>query len=438
MSTKPRKTEWTMFLIVAVVGILVLESMAVVEGQMLPELTASKATSADTGSAQAATTPSEAHITLVGTSAEIQIAPNVTYDAWTFNGTVPGPTIWVTQGDTVDVTLVNNDSMPHSIDFHAAQVDWATDYAAVAPGGNETFSFVPLYPGVFMYHCGTPPVLEHIGNGMYGAIIVQPSTPMASAPGGEYVIIQSEFYLNSQPNSDGSYSGNYTKMLAGTPDYVVFNGKAFQYQSQPLAVMPNELVRLYLLNEGPSLWEAFHVIGGIMDTVYADGNPENVQHGLQTVSIPPSGGAIVDMYFPDAGGENPFVTHAFDDASIGAVGLFAVEGGNSTTTGGSPGASTGVAGSTPVAILAGGSQQGKSDYYSPDPISVVVGVNNTITWTNDDTMPHTVTSRTGLFDSGMIEPGSSWTYTFDTPGTYAYYCTLHPWMTGIVMVEAGP
>ena len=113
-------------------------------------------------------------------------------------------------------------------------------------------------------------------------------------------------------------------MLAATPDYVVFNGKAFQYQVSPLTVKPNELVRLYVFNEGPNLWEAFHVIGGIMDTVYTDGDPFNVQHGMQTVSIPPSGGAIVDMYFTDPGGLNPFVNHAFAYAQDGAVGVFQV------------------------------------------------------------------------------------------------------------------
>ena len=248
------------------------------------------------------------------------------------------------------------------------------------------------------------------------------------------MLIESEFYLNAQPGTDGSYTGNYTKMLAATPDYVVFNGKAFQYQSNPLVVNPNELVRLYVFNEGPNLWEAFHVIGGIMDTVYIDGNPFNVEHGLQTLSIPPAGGAIVDMYFPDAGGLNPFVNHAFAYAQAGAVGVFKVENSSSTsagltTTSGAPG--------VPVSIQSGSAVNSTTTYYSPTTITVVIGVNNTVTWTNNDDATHTVTADDGSFDSGFLNQGQTWSYTFTTPGTYAYHCSIHPWMKGTVIVESG-
>ncbi len=373
-------------------------------------------------------------ITLVAQRAQVEIANNVTYDAWTFNGTVPGPTIFVMQCENVHFTLINNDTMAHSIDFHAAQVNWATVYAPVAPGQSLSFNFTPAYPGVFMYHCGVPPVLEHIANGMYGVIIVNGTGNWALPPasGGQYVIIESEFYLNTHPNPDGSYSGNYTKMLAATPDYVVFNGKAFQYEANPLVVQPNQLVRLYVFNEGPNIWEAFHVIGGIMDTVYIDGNPFNVQHGLQTVSIPPSGGAIVDMYFPDAGGLNPFVNHAFAYAQAGAVGVFHVANGTSTSTS----TTSSIAAGAKVSIVSGSALNTTSIYYSPPTITVVMGVNNTITWINNDQAPHTVTD-TGVFDSGILNAGESWTHTFTTPGTYVYHCTIHPWMTGTVIVEAG-
>ena len=373
-------------------------------------------------------------VTLVAERTQVQVANNVTYDAWSFNGTVPAPTIWVAQCESVHFTLINNDTMAHSIDFHAAQVNWATVYAPVAPGQSLSFNFTPSYPGIFMYHCGVPPVLEHIANGMYGVIIVNGtgSYVLPPAPGGQHVIIESEFYLNSQRNPDGSYSGNYTKMLAATPTYVVFNGKAFQYQANPLVVKPNELVRLYVFNEGPSLWEAFHVIGGIIDTAYIDGNPLNAQHGLQTVNIPPAGGAIIDMYFTDPGGLNPFVNHAFAYAQIGAVGVFKVENSSAplTTT-----KSSGASGPQ-VSIQSGSALNTTSIYYSPPTITVVIGVNNTVTWVNNDQAPHTVTD-TGVFDSGNMNTGQSWTHTFTTPGTYEYHCTYHPWMKGTVIVKAG-
>ena len=383
--------------------------------------------------------PTTRHFSLIVTNAPVTIATNVTYDAWTFNGTVPGPTIWVNQGDTIVFTLYNPTSEAHSIDFHAAQVDWSTDYATVPPGGSKTFNFTVNYPGIFMYHCGTAPVLEHIANGMFGAIIVNSQTPLPAATGGEYVLVENEWYLNSQPGADGHYSGNLTKMLAATPDYVTFNGTAFQFQKSPLLVEPNQLVRLYILNVGPSLWEAFHVIGALMDTVYIDGNPSNVEHGLQTLNIPPSGGAIVDMYFPDAGGKNPFVNHAFAYASIGAVGIFKVGAtGQSTTTTTTLTETNGTAptGGVSVAINSGSALNTTSTYFFPTTITVVIGVNNTVIWTNDDSAEHTVTATNHSFNSGFIEPDQSFTYTFTNPGTYTYYCTIHPWMKGTVIVRA--
>lgn len=373
-------------------------------------------------------------VTLIAQRVQIQIAKNVTYDAWSFNGTVPGPTIWVKQCQNVRFTLINNDTMAHSIDFHAAQVNWATVYAPVAPGQSLSFDFTPTYPGIFMYHCGVPPVLEHIANGMYGVIIVNGTgtSALPLATGGQYVLIESEFYLNSHPNPDGSYSGNYSKMLATTPDYVVFNGKAFQYQTSPLLVKPNQLVRLYVFNEGPSIWEAFHVIGGIMDTVYVDGNPYNALHGLQTISIPPAAGAIVDMYFTDPGGLNPFVNHAFAYAQAGAVGVFKVENSTSAVTTSSSSTSSG----PQVSIEPGSAVNTTATYYSPPTITVVIGMNNTITWVNNDNAPHTVTADDGSFSSGNMNSGQTWTHTFTTPGTYSYHCSYHLWMKGTVIVKS--
>ena len=172
-----------------------------------------------------------------------------------------------------------------------------------------------------------------------------------------------------------------------------------------------------------------------MDTVYTDGDPFNVQHGLQTVSIPPSGGAIVDMYFTDPGGLNPFVNHAFAYAQDGAVGVFYVANNPSssvsTTT-----ASSNISGPQ-VSILSGSAANTTKTYYSPSTITVVVGVNNTVTWINNDNAPHTVTATGGSFDSGNLNQGQSWTHTFTTPGTYTYRCTYHPWMTGTIIVKSG-
>ena len=149
-----------------------------------------------------------------------EVAPDVPVDVWTYDGTVPGPILHVNLGDTVKFTLVNDASIEHSIDFHAAQTPWNINYKSIKPGEKFSFDWKANYPGVFMYHCGTPPVIHHIGNGMYGTIIV--SSPDLKPVAKEYVLVQSEFYVTKA--GDGLYHTDGAKMDAVAPDYVVFNG----------------------------------------------------------------------------------------------------------------------------------------------------------------------------------------------------------------------
>src|SRR5207342_1847460 len=203
---------------------------------------------------------------------------------WTFGGTAPGPVIRVRQGDTVHFTLYNDSTigMPHSIDFHAAQTPWDVNYQPVAPGAHASFDWVARFPGAFMYHCGVPPVLQHISNGMYGAIIVEPENLPAER---EYVLVSSEFYPGTKP-IEGVYEGDMDRMLAVDPAYVVFNGVADQYKTTPLVVRPNEPFRIWVMNAGPTLDDAFHVIGTMFDKTYPTGNTANPLYGLQTYNIP--------------------------------------------------------------------------------------------------------------------------------------------------------
>ena len=143
--------------------------------------------------------------------ASVLIAPGVRYAAWTFAGTVPGPALHVRQGDTVDFTLVNAANIPHSMDFHAAEIAPSKYYVNVLPGDSLHYRFVARVPGAFMYHCGTAPVAMHIANGMYGALIVDPATPRPKAS--EFVFVQSEFYLTPKPAADGTQSLDWQKLL---------------------------------------------------------------------------------------------------------------------------------------------------------------------------------------------------------------------------------
>ncbi|HZR05560.1 MAG TPA: multicopper oxidase domain-containing protein [Candidatus Udaeobacter sp.] len=259
-------------------------------------------------------------INLVATDATIEIANGVQYQAWTFNGTVPAPILHVREGQTVHVKFVNNGMMQHSIDFHAAQIDWSVAYRSINPGEKLEFSFVAQVPGAFIYHCGTPPVLQHISNGMYGAIIVDPLKPLPPADA-SYVLVQSEWY--TQQVEGTLMAGDYQKMMNVTPDEIVFNGIAFQYKDNPLEAKVGQRVRIYFVDAGPNLWSSFHIIGGIFAAVYPDGDADHALTGVSTYSVGPGQGVVFDAIMPHPG-KYPIVDHSMRDMEIGAVGLLSV------------------------------------------------------------------------------------------------------------------
>jgi nitrite reductase (NO-forming) len=257
------------------------------------------------------------NVELTAKRQQVKVAPGVKMKAWTFNGTVPAPVIRAQEGDTIEVSVHNADKkMAHSVDFHAAQISPQTGFADVLPGATKTFSFVARRPGVFMYHCGTSPVLEHIGRGMYGAIIVDPAE--GRPPAQETVLVQSEFYGAVE---DGRLRSSYEAMRTTDPIYAAFNGRAFRYRDNPIPVTVGRPQRVYVVAAGPTLDSDFHVVGEIFDAVQADGNPFNELLGVSTYGVPAGGGAIFELTF-DEPGRYPFVTHSFRWADAGALGFF--------------------------------------------------------------------------------------------------------------------
>ncbi len=251
----------------------------------------------------------------------IEIAPGVKYSAWGFEGGVPGPVIHAREGQTVRITLTNGGAIPHSIDFHAARIAPNEAFRDVAPGESITYSFIASDPGVFMYHCGTKPVLAHIANGMYGAIVVDPATPLPPADR-QYVLVGSEWYLSS-PGLDEPAQYNPTKAHAMIPDWVTFNGYAGQYATHPLTADPGDTVRFYVVAAGPSLDVDFHVVGTILDRAWVNGDMTQYQQGVQTVSVPAGGGGVFDVNIDDEG-VYPFLSHSFASVDLGEVGLLKV------------------------------------------------------------------------------------------------------------------
>jgi len=261
------------------------------------------------------------HLTLKDMT--VQIAPGVKYNTWSFSGHgAPGPILHVRQGQLVKMTLTNGGAIPHSIDFHAARIAPNVAFRDVNPGKSFSFQFRATDPGVFMYHCGTKPVLMHIANGMYGAIVVSPAKPLPPVDK-NYVLVASEWYMTTDGIKQAA-SFDMAKAHAMEPDWTTFNGYANQYVAHPLTASPGETVRLWVVAAGPTLDTDFHVVGTIFDRAWPNANVTGVpQHGVQTVQVPAGGGGVFDVKI-DQPGLYPFVSHAFAHVDLGQVGLLKV------------------------------------------------------------------------------------------------------------------
>jgi nitrite reductase (NO-forming) len=260
------------------------------------------------------------NIAFDATESIIEVAPGVTQEMWTFNGMVPGPVLRGNIGDTFRITLTNRGKMGHSIDFHASKVAWSDEMRTILPGESLVYEFTAQFAGAFMYHCGTGPALHHIGNGMYGVIIIDP--PHLAPVEKEFFITQSELYLGPQ-----GQPGDLTKMLHEQWDAVVFNGYFNQYKFDPIHVLPGKRYRIWVLNDGPSENSAFHIVGTIFDTVYKEGayllKPNASHGGSQVLDLQPAQGGFVEFTFA-VDGLYPFVTHKFANVGKGALGFFVV------------------------------------------------------------------------------------------------------------------
>jgi nitrite reductase (NO-forming) len=252
---------------------------------------------------------------------DITVATGFVVHAWTFGGTVPGPTLRVHLGDTVRVHLTNTTQMSHSIDFHASQTAMNDQMVEIKPGATFTYTFTADYAGVWMYHCGTAPALHHIANGMFGMVIVEPKGGLPKVDQ-EEAFVQSEWYLGAQ-----GQPADYAKANAAAPapDFVVFNGVANQYKDNPIQVTTKGRVRVFVLDAGPNIDSSYHVVGTIFDTVIKEGivlARGNAQGwGSQAVDLAPAQGAIIE-FSPQEDGMYPMVTHAFNFVGKGAIGIF--------------------------------------------------------------------------------------------------------------------
>jgi nitrite reductase (NO-forming) len=270
-------------------------------------------------------------VSLETTEVKGSLADGVQYTFWTFGGTVPGPFVRVRVGDVVQIRLKNaaKSMHPHSIDLHA--VTGPGGGAAVTqlgPGQEGAFEFKALNPGLYVYHCATPSVPEHIANGMYGLILVEPEKGLPRVDR-EYYVMQGEFYTKGKTLAPGLQVIDPAKLTAERPEYVVFNGKMGALLGEgTVKATVGETVRLFVGNGGPNLISSFHVIGGILDTVYPEGamGGGGPARNVQTTLIPAGGAAIVELKVP-VPGRFLLVDHSIVRAmEKGALGILEVAG----------------------------------------------------------------------------------------------------------------
>jgi nitrite reductase (NO-forming) len=424
--------------------------------------------------------PSKTHeYTLIAQDTTVEIAPGIRVDAWTYNGTIPGPTLTATEGDRVIIHFINKTPMPHTVHLHGDHPS-AEDgvFEIVPPNGSYTYDFIATPAGALMYHCHVSPVMQHVRMGLYGAFIVYPKKPLP--PAREYVLVSGEYDTQNQLNP--------------LPEYYMFNGYTEQYMSHPLMARTNETVRIYLVNLGLSPAYGIHIHGSLFKA-YPSGIWENPPFKVQSWELASGNAAILEAKWSWPG-KFTFHYHGIPEER-GAMGYFnvtnapakAIDGkdvaitksinmvdwqanltkslqkanpnGKVTTTTATraanntnnemahemehhhqqPPPSASPINTNKVSIVHGAATLGNKAF-SPNLIRIKVG--STVTWTNNDNTLHTVTSGVPntanagqTFDSGLtalIMPTKIYSHKFTNTGEFSYFCRVHPTMVGKILV----
>ncbi|MEW6604606.1 MAG: multicopper oxidase domain-containing protein [Thermoproteota archaeon] len=441
-------------------------------------------------------------ITLVAQDAEIEIAPGKTVKVWTFNGTMPAPTLRFTEGDNVTVKFINKTPIPHTIHFHGNHDDINDGvHPQIMPNETYLYNITAAPAGALMYHCHAHPTSLHIRMGMYGALIVDPRDNPLS-PAREFVMVMSEY--------------DTKEIMKFEAEYYPINGYADQYLKNPLQVNYGELVRLYVINIGTTIPYQFHLHSTTFKA-YPSGLLSNEPIDAQTIPVGPGDATIVEAKW-EYPGTYLFHSHGIQEErgnmgqivvseNEGSEGPLAINqtismfdwqyqlqkelqkpkminytaealsgvpkeeeqqrnnhGGavshDNTTTFVEPTANatnteiqnpheqqsndTSGNNNQEISIAKGAVNPGTGNFYNPSATTVKKG--STITWINNDSAPHTATAASSnseqqgdddvAFDSGIIGPENTAKTTINVePGTYDYYCTLHPYMKGQLTVS---
>src|SRR5215203_2246466 len=415
---------------------------------------------------QSQSQPKTHEYTLIAKETTLQIAPSVRVDAWTYNGTIPGPTLTATEGDRVIIHFINKTPLPHTVHLHGdhpSEQDGV--FEQISANGTYTYDFIATPAGALMYHCHVSPVMQHVRMGLYGAFIIYPKEPLP--PAREYVLVDGEYDTQNQLNP--------------FPEYYMFNGYVEQYFMHPLPARTNETVRIYLINLGLSPAYSMHIHGTLFKA-YPSGIWKNSSPLMvQSWEVGSGNAAIFEMKWPWPG-KFTFHFHGVPEER-GAMGYFNVTNSPVNVADGKDVATTksismidwqanltkslqkenpnGVVTTTATAKSANEMEEMEQPHSNMNEVSIVKGattlgdkayspslikikVGSTIAWTNNDNIMHTVTSGTpdapdvgGAFDSGLttfITLAKTYSHKFTDVGEFSYYCRVHPTMIGKIVV----
>ncbi|RPI19051.1 MAG: hypothetical protein EHM58_03290 [Ignavibacteriae bacterium] len=396
---------------------------------------------------------------------EVYIGNGVMFKGFITNGTVPGPTIIVDEGDIVEFTVVNKGLVPHGASIHAAYTQTSKYLGKIPSGETRTMVFKVPVPGVYLYHCapGGHAIPMHVLFGQYGMMVVKPKKQykleqiLNKKPDVELYLMQHEYYASGKD------------AVESKPFYVAFNGKLFRYVESPVKAKPGDYVRIYFLNAGPNLISTFHIVGILWDFVYWQGHPDNPLIGGQTVTSGPSDSWVIEFRMPPDEGSYVMLTHAVGSSDRGAIGL--LNGDRNAPT--------------PAVITAEGpiyTEQEMKDVkpkikrvispfepgtpdvdppqvFGPDVKEVTVHImgnsyypkiiriteGTKVKWINEDIFTymegelggvHNASSYEGPepFNSPLLAHTETFEFVFNTEGNYKYLCTPHPYMRGFIEV----
>ncbi len=246
--------------------------------------------------------------TIIAEDVTLEVAPNIYFDAWTYNGTIPGPTIRVTEGDLVRVIFINNGSHPHTIHFHGkhpAEMDGV--FEIINTEGMFVYEFIAEPAGLHLYHCHVQPVSEHINRGLYGVFIVDSKEPLK--PAKEMVMVMNGY------DTDFDAENNF---------YTV-NGLPFYYIYNPIEIKKGELVRVYIVNILEfDLINNFHLHGDLYK-LYRTGTNMSYYELTDMVTLSQGERAILEFKY-DYEGTYMFHAHATEFSDKGWIGFFKVIG----------------------------------------------------------------------------------------------------------------